>query len=29
MPPRWTQWMEELLLPLMYWQEQLGRVCKL
>jgi hypothetical protein len=25
MPPRWTQWVEELLLPLMYWQEQLGR----
>ena len=25
MPPRWTQWMEELLLPLMYWQEQLAR----
>jgi DNA-binding transcriptional ArsR family regulator len=25
MPPRWTQWMEEALLPLMYWQEQLSR----
>jgi uncharacterized protein DUF6399/IclR-like helix-turn-helix domain-containing protein len=25
MPPRWTQWVEELLLPLMYWQEQLSR----
>lgn len=25
MPPRWTQWVEELLLPLMYWQEQLAR----
>ena len=25
MPPRWTQWGEELLLPLMYWQEQLSR----
>ena len=23
MTPRWTQWVEELLLPLMYWQEQL------
>jgi hypothetical protein len=22
MPPRWTQWVEELLLPLLYWQEQ-------
>ena len=21
MTPRWTQWAEELLLPLMYWQE--------
>jgi hypothetical protein len=25
MPPRWTQWAEEVLLPLMYWQEQLHR----
>ena len=25
MPPRWTQWTEELLLPLMYWHEQLRR----
>jgi hypothetical protein len=25
MPPRWTPWVEELLLPLMYWQEQLSR----
>jgi Family of unknown function (DUF6399)/IclR helix-turn-helix domain len=25
MPPRWPQWMEELLLPLRYWQEQLSR----
>jgi uncharacterized protein DUF6399/IclR-like helix-turn-helix domain-containing protein len=25
MPPRWTQWADELLLPLMYWQEQLCR----
>jgi hypothetical protein len=25
MPPRWTQWVEELLLPLMYWHEQLSR----
>jgi hypothetical protein len=25
MPPRWTQWVEEVLLPLMYWQEQLSR----
>jgi hypothetical protein len=25
MPPRWTQWVEELLLPLMYWQEHLSR----
>ena len=25
MTPRWTQWVEELLLPLMYWQEQLAR----
>jgi hypothetical protein len=23
--PRWKQWVEELLLPLMYWQEQLSR----
>jgi hypothetical protein len=25
MSPRWTLWVEELLLPLMYWQEQLSR----
>jgi Family of unknown function (DUF6399)/IclR helix-turn-helix domain len=25
MPPRWTKWVEELLLPRMYWQEQLSR----
>jgi uncharacterized protein DUF6399/IclR-like helix-turn-helix domain-containing protein len=25
MTPRWTTWVEELLLPLMYWQEQLRR----
>src|SRR5215467_3663268 len=25
MTPRWTQWAEELLLPLQYWQEQLRR----
>jgi Family of unknown function (DUF6399)/Winged helix-turn-helix DNA-binding len=25
MTPRWTQWAEALLLPLLYWQEQLGR----
>jgi hypothetical protein len=25
MPPRWTQWTDELLLPLMYWHEQLRR----
>src|SRR2546423_5196359 len=25
MSPRWTQWVEELLLPLMYWQKQLSR----
>src|SRR5215471_9279375 len=25
MPPRWTQWAEDVLLPLMYWQEQLRR----
>ena len=25
MTPRWTQWVEELLLPLMYWKEQLSR----
>jgi hypothetical protein len=25
MTPRWTQWAEEGLLPLMYWQEQLRR----
>src|SRR5215471_216686 len=25
MTPRWPQWAEELLLPLMYWQEQLRR----
>ena len=24
MTPRWTQWAEEVLLPLMYWQEQLA-----
>src|SRR2546427_5996306 len=24
MPPRWTHWVEELLLPLMYWQAQLS-----
>jgi hypothetical protein len=24
MTPKWTQWVEELLLPLMYWQEQLS-----
>ena len=24
MPPRWTQWAEALLLPLLYWQEQLA-----
>jgi uncharacterized protein DUF6399/IclR-like helix-turn-helix domain-containing protein len=24
MTPRWTQWVEELLLPLMYWQKQLS-----
>ena len=24
MTPRWTQWVEALLLPLMYWQEQLS-----
>ena len=23
--PRWHQWVEELMLPLMYWQEQLSR----
>jgi hypothetical protein len=23
--PRWKQWVDELLLPLMYWQEQLSR----
>ena|ERR1700730_3901453 len=23
--PRWTRWVEELLLPLMYWQEQMSR----
>src|SRR4029450_3202955 len=22
MPPRWTQWAEAILLPLMYWQDQ-------
>ena len=26
MTPRWTQWAEALLLPLMYWQEQLRRM---
>lgn len=25
MTPRWSQWAEEVLLPLMYWQEQLRR----
>ena len=25
MTPKWTQWVAELLLPLMYWQEQLRR----
>jgi Family of unknown function (DUF6399)/IclR helix-turn-helix domain len=25
MTPKWTQWTDELLLPLMYWQEQLRR----
>jgi hypothetical protein len=25
MPPKWTDWVENLLLPLMYWQEQLSR----
>ncbi len=25
MPPRWSQWTDELLLPLMYWHEQLRR----
>jgi hypothetical protein len=25
MTPRWTQWAEEVLLPLMYWHEQLHR----
>src|SRR5262249_58675284 len=25
MTPRWTQWADELLLPLMYWQAQLRR----
>jgi hypothetical protein len=25
MTPRWSQWAEEMLLPLMYWQEQLHR----
>jgi hypothetical protein len=25
MTPRWTQWVTEVLLPLMYWQEQLRR----
>ena len=24
MTPKWTQWVEDLLLPLMYWQEQLS-----
>jgi hypothetical protein len=27
MTPRWTQWAEDELLPLMYWQEQLRRTC--
>jgi len=25
LPPRWKQWVDKLLLPLMYWQEQLSR----
>jgi Family of unknown function (DUF6399)/IclR helix-turn-helix domain len=25
LPPRWKLWIDELLLPLMYWQEQLSR----
>ena len=25
MTPKWTQWAEEVLLPLQYWQEQLRR----
>src|SRR4030095_11606353 len=25
MPPRWSQWTDELLLPLLYWHEQLRR----
>ena len=25
MTPRWTRWVEDLLLPLMYWQEQMSR----
>ena len=25
MTPRWTQWVEDVVLPLMYWQEQLRR----
>ncbi len=25
LPPSWKQWVDELLLPLMYWQEQLLR----
>jgi hypothetical protein len=25
MTPKWTKWADELLLPLMYWQEQLRR----
>ena len=25
MTPRWTTWVEELLLPLMYWKAQLSR----
>ena len=25
MTPKWTQWADEVLLPLMYWQEQLRR----
>jgi Family of unknown function (DUF6399) len=25
LPPRWTHWVEEVLLPLMYWQTQLAR----
>ena len=24
--PQWTKWVEEVLLPLMYWQEQMSRI---